>query len=376
MNSPNLARQRVLMLSASAGAGHVRAADALLAEFRQRSVDCAHWDILDYATPVMRYAYSKGYEHIVSKSSHFWRMLYESSDHPGKRSLARDWEMLNSQVLHSAIRQFNPTTILCTHFSAAAIASELFARGKVPCRPDVVVTDFDVHAYWFVPHYHRYFVAIEESRVYLERLGIDPARITVSGIPIDPAFRAPYDKAAARRALGLDPDLPTILQSAGAFGLGPAEKYLAELLTMKLRAQVVVIAGHNDHLKARIDRVARAAPADGPIKVHPIGYTFQMHDYMAAADLLISKTGGLTTSEALVRGLPLCVIKPIPGQEERIADHLLEAGAAIKCNNLPTLGWKIETLLRDPPRLAAMRARATALARPLAGPTIVQQALA
>ena len=100
-----------------------------------------------------------------------------------------------------------------------------------------------------------------------------------------------------------------------------------------------------------------------------------MDDYMAAADLLISKPGGLTTSEAMARALPMCVVNPIPGQEERNSDHLLEAGVAIKCNNPPTLGWRVEQLISNPARLNAMREKARAFGKPFAGQTIVRELL-
>jgi processive 1,2-diacylglycerol beta-glucosyltransferase len=397
MNPPNPAAKRVLILSASAGAGHQRAGDALLADFQRQGAQAAHWDILDYATPAMKYAYSRGYVHLVGKAPSLWRMMYERSDRPGKRSLARVVEMLNSQRLPSAINQLNPSLIVCTHFTAACLVSELYACGKVRCPPTVVVTDFDIHAYWLVRHYQRYFIALDEARVYMERFGIDPQRITVSGIPVDPVFRVPKDKAATRRALGLDPDRTTLLVTparpqvprlqgpeaeitaplirAGGSGVGPVETFLCELQSLKVPAQVVAIAGKSEELKSRLDRLAGKIPADALVKIHPVGFTRQMDDYMAAADLLISKPGGLTTSEAMARGLPMCVVHPVPGQEERNADHLLEAGVALRCNTPATLAWKIEALLRDPARLETMRVKARAFGKPFAGQTIVQALL-
>jgi processive 1,2-diacylglycerol beta-glucosyltransferase len=400
INPPSLPTKRILILSASAGAGHTRAGDALLADFQHHPVLAAHWDILDYASPAMKYAYSRGYVHIVDKAPSLWKMMYERSDRPWKKSLARHVEMLNSQRLPSAIRDWNPSRIVCTHFTAACLVSELFARGKIRCPPAVIVTDFDIHAYWLVQHYQRYFIALQESRVYLERFGIDPNRITVSGIPIDPVFRIAKDKAATRRTLGLNPDTTTLLITparpqppqtqtgttsadnaaprarASNSGVAPVETLLTELQSLKTPAQIVAIAGRSEPLKARLDRLVSRIPADAPVQIHPVGFTTRMDEYMAAADLLISKPGGLTTSEAMARGLPMCVVNPVPGQEERNADHLLEAGVAIRCNTPPTLAWKIESLLRDPARLEAMRASARAFGKPFAGQTIAQQLLA
>jgi processive 1,2-diacylglycerol beta-glucosyltransferase len=173
---------------------------------------------------------------------------------------------------------------------------------------------------------------------------------------------------------GLDPDRTTLLVSAGGFGVGPVERLVRSLLELSRPAQapqVVVICGRSAELKAALDALAASRPPDAGVRLHVVGYTTAMDEYMAAADLLIGKPGGLTTSEALARGLVMVIVNPIPGQEERNADHLLEEGVAIRCNNLPVLPDKIERLLADPARLAAMRANVGRLARPRAAQAIV-----
>ena len=127
--------------------------------------------------------------------------------------------------------------------------------------------------------------------------------------------------------------------------------------------------------KGKLERLANRAASESQVSVHAIGFTKQMDQYMAAADILISKPGGLTTAEAMARGLPTCIVNPIPGQEERNSDHLLEAGVAIKCNNPPTLAWKLEGLARDSVRMAQMRQRAMLFGRPRAGEEIVARLL-
>src|SRR5207244_4059676 len=139
-------------------------------------------------------------------------------------------------------------------------------------------------------------------------------------------------------------------------------------------AQIVVVCGRNEELRQRLGALA-AERAGEPNALAVVGYTTEMDEYMSAADILVGKPGGLTTSEALAKQLVLVIVNPIPGQEERNSDHLLEQGAAIRCNNLPVLGYKIDRLLDDPARTAAMRENARRLARPHAAREIVEKAL-
>jgi processive 1,2-diacylglycerol beta-glucosyltransferase len=229
-----------------------------------------------------------------------------------------------------------------------------------------VVTDFDAHALWLYRGVDWYFVACEETRVHLAALGIPRESIHVTGIPIHPAFAVSLDKADARRQLGLDPDRTTVLVSAGGFGMGPVESLVRALHEVRHPVQLVVICGRNVALERRLKAFS---PARHPTTV--VGYTTEMERWMAAADLLVGKAGGLTSSEALARGLVLVVVNPIPGQEERNSDHFLEQGAAIRCNNLPALAYKIDTVLDDPDRLARMQDGVKRLARPHAAANIV-----
>ncbi len=192
-------------------------------------------------------------------------------------------------------------------------------------------------------------LAIEEAAEYLARIGVPREKLRVTGIPIDPLFAAPLNRFEARKRLGLDADAAVILISAGGHGVGPLEQLVRDLLTLQRPWQIVAIAGKPEKIRRRLEELAKEAgklPRGSP-KLCPVGFTTEMDKYMAAADLMVGKTGGLTTSEALSCSLPMALIEPIPGQEERNADHLLEAGAAIRCNNLPAAAWKIAALLDD-----------------------------
>jgi processive 1,2-diacylglycerol beta-glucosyltransferase len=239
-------------------------------------------------------------------------------------------------------------------------------------RQAVVITDLDVHAMWLYRQVEHYFVAMEETQAHLTELGIPGQTITVSGIPIDPVFALAKDKGQMRSRYGLAPDLPTVLVSAGGFGVGPVDQLVQSLGRMSHPTQVIAICGRNEALKTRMEQLIQALPTSSKVRIHPVGYTKEMDEYMAASDLVLGKPGGLTTSEALARGLGLVIVHPIQGQEERNSDHLLEEGAAIRCNNLPVLGWKIDRLLDEPDRLARLQANARRLGRPRAALDIVE----
>jgi processive 1,2-diacylglycerol beta-glucosyltransferase len=365
---------RVLILSASAGAGHVRAAQALEQAFAETEMAPAvqHADALDYVLPPVRQVYGDGYLELVTRAPAVLGWLYDALDEPGRHARLRTaLDACTTRPLARLLETTEADWIVCTHFLPAAFASALKARGRLQARLAAVVTDFDVHGLWVVPHVDRYFVALEETRRHLARLGVPAARITVSGIPIDPVFADSRHALAMARKHGLDPARWRILVTAGGFGVGPVERLVGALLDLRHPAQVVVICGRSAELMQRLDAVAAARPADGPVSLRAVGYTRAMDEYMAAADLLVGKPGGLTTAEALARGLPMVIVHPIPGQEERNADHLLEAGAAIRGNNLPALAWKVDALLDDPERLAGMRAAARRLAQPRAARAIV-----
>jgi processive 1,2-diacylglycerol beta-glucosyltransferase len=370
--------RKVLLLSASAGAGHVRAADAIEKAFKQtkngESREVRHLDVLNYTNKVFRHFYSKAYIDLVNKLPEVPGWVYDKLDKPWKnerRRLALD--KLNTRPFVKLLREYHPDLIVCTHFLPAEIVSWLKAKERLSSRQVIIVTDFDVHAMWLVHHYKRYFVALDEARVYLEALGIPANKITVSGIPIDPVFAKQKDKQEMRLKHGLAPDRTTILLSAGGFGVGSVDALVASLQSLQHRAQVVAICGRNDELKKRLTKLAAHAKPEAPVLLKPFGYTQDMDELMAASDLVLGKPGGLTTSEALAKGLVFVIVNPIPGQEERNSDHLLEGGVAIRCNNLPTLSYKLERLLSDPKRFASMQANARRMGRPKAAIEIVEQ---
>jgi processive 1,2-diacylglycerol beta-glucosyltransferase len=366
-------KKRVLIISTSAGTGHVRAAQALEKEFARdpRVGEVIHEDALKFTNKIFRQFYSTLYMKLVRSAPDVLGWVYKASDEPWKGEAARtQLDRLNTHKLIEFIEKFDPHITVCTHFMPAGIISHLQEQGRLRTHHSIVVTDFDCHAMWLSRIFHRYFVAMDETKAHLEALGLPGERITVSGIPIDPVFAIPVDRPVVRQSYGLHPTKTTLLLSAGALGVGPTELIVERLKHLKHDSQTIVICGKSEEVKARV-----TAATGGDSRFVVLGYTDRMHELMHISDLFIGKPGGLTTSEALACGLPMAVFSPIPGQEERNADHLLEEGAGIRCNELTTLPFKLDRLLSNPERLGAMRRAAATMGRPDAARTVVETLL-
>jgi processive 1,2-diacylglycerol beta-glucosyltransferase len=373
------AKPRVLLLSATSGAGHVRAAQALEKAFTARG-DCVveHIDALQHVSKLFQRVYDKAYISMVRRAPELMGLLYERTDQPWlhpRRRLALD--RLNTGTMIRLLKRIQPDLCVATHFLPAEIIAWLIAKKKLRARNAIVVTDYDVHAMWLCRTVDRYYVAIDEAAEYLARIGVPREKLRVTGIPIDPLFAAPVIRTDARKHLGLDLNATVLLISAGGYGIGPVEQLVKDLLALRRPWQIAAIAGKSEKTRKRLEELAKEAGnlPSGSARLCAVGFTTEMDKYMAAADLMVGKAGGLTTSEALARALPMALIEPIPGQEERNSDHLLEAGAAIRCNNLAAAAWKIAALLDDSARLARMREAARGLGRPGAAMAIAEDAI-
>ena len=367
-------KPRVLIISASTGTGHIAAGAALAKAFARddRVAEVVHKDALHFTNKLFRDIYSRGYTAIVRSAPTLFGWAYRSSDEPWKTDSVRlRIDRLNTWPLMKFIRQFDPHITVCTHFMPAGIISHLIESKQLRTHLAVVVTDFDCHAMWLSRAFNRYFVAIDEAKAHLEALGLPGPRVTISGIPIDPLFCTRVDRARTRERYGLNPDKTTLLVSAGALDRGSTEHIVAQIKHLRHDVQTVVLCGRSEDLQRRVRDLVR----DSSSHFHVLGYSDRMFELMQMADLFIGKPGGMTASEALASGLPMVIFSPIPGQEERNSDHLLEEGAAIKCNDLTTLPFKIDLLLDEPERLSSMRRNALRIAKPAAARTIVETLL-
>lgn len=372
----SLAGKTILVLSVPAGAGHTRVAEAIrCASGEIGGARVIHLDAMAFATARLRTVYTGLYLGLVRRAPGLWRHVYRYTNdaHPdGWFNRLRRWiEARDSRALLAEIAALAPSAIVCTHFQPAELLSSSIAAGRLHCPVWVQVTDFDLHRMWLHPHMAGYFAGNEEVAFHLRERGIALDAIHVAGIPTMPAFSRPPARAECARELGLDPGRTTFLLMGGGAGLGGLSRVAAQLLALPGDFQLIALAGKNKTELAALRDLAEQFPG----RLSPQGYTDKVERLMACADLVITKPGGATTAECLAMGLPMIVNAPIPGQEEHNATFLLEHGAALRADDLPTLAWRIRHVLAHPAKLEEMAARARLLGRPHAARQVLETVL-
>lgn len=347
--------ERVLILSAGVGSGHNSAAAAVQQACAARAdvAEVQVLDVLQVSSVLYRALLNKGYFVLVEGLPWLIDWGYDVSDPPFRRRGPLDpWTRMNSVPVIDAIKRFRPTAIVCTHFLPAQLLASLLLHGVTSARTAVVTTDYDFQGLSLTGAFHTLFLAREEGRVELMALGLPADRVAAPGIPIAPQLTAVPERYAN--------EPPMLLISAGASGGDYAVSVVRQTLHMRSPFTATVVCGRNDELRQRIEQLV--APAGDRYRV--LGFTTEMPQLLRRADLFVGKPGGLSVSECMAAGLPMVLVNPIPGQEVRNGDYLLEQGAAVRCNTAATIGWKIDEILRDPGRLQGMQAAAQRAGRP------------
>jgi processive 1,2-diacylglycerol beta-glucosyltransferase len=370
---------RILVLSASVGAGHLRAAQAVELALRELAPDAEvrNVDVLTLTNAAFRKLYGEAYIDLVNKAPHVLGYFYDLLDQPRRPKSTRDRlrlavEKLNLGRFCDLIECERWDVVVNTHFLPAEIIASM-RRGKKLDVPQITATtDFETHRLWVNQPTDHYTTATAEGAAYLQHWGVPHADVTVTGIPIHPVFAKPRDRADCLKKHGLRGDRPVVLQLAGGFGVGPIEQLYRSVLSVQEPLEIVVVAGRNEKAKRQVESVD--VPPRHRAKV--MGFTTEIDELMEAADVVVSKPGGLTTSEVLARGAAMLIVNPIPGQESRNSDFLLENGAAVKVNNAATLPLKLTRLVTDRQRLEMLKANARRVAKPQAAYDVARLALA
>lgn len=367
--------KKVLLISASAGAGHVVAARAVehsLYALKRPDLGVVPIDLLHFSTALYKMIYHDIYLYMAAKQPQLYGYIFDASDKIKRNNrpdfLWRWMDSLNSRKFINYMLDNPWDAVVSTHFLSTQLVADLKRKRKLAAPLVTVTTDYGLHSYWYTQDCEHYVVADGTVRNHLEGMGIPPGRIHALGIPVMPVFAQDKGRRALRHKLQLRPGLPTVLLLSGGFGVGPIEQVVRDLEKMRTSFQLIAVAGKNKKLYQLLRDLSRRVP----FHLKPVGYTDQMDEYMKASDLVVTKPGGLTTAEAMACGLPMVVINPIPGQEDMNSDMVLENGAGVKAMHTADAAYKVQQVLATPGRLAAMREAAQKLGKPDAAERIAR----
>lgn len=365
--------KKILVLSVSAGAGHLRAAQALCAAGAgEADLDFVHLDVMDFVPPSFRRLYADLYLGLVRHFPAAWGLLYRRSHAMAASTrlhkLRRTIERLCTSRLRKQIALMEPDAIICTHFLPAEMLSYLAPAKRLTCPLWIQVTDFDLHNMWVQPNVDGYFAGNQAVANLLRQRGVSASRIHVTGIPVMPAFCEPQNREQCADQLGIQAGRLTLLLMGGGDGMGSLEQIALALLASQDQIALIVATGKNQALRASLEQ--RCTQYPGRLAV--VGFTKQIERLMACADIVVTKSGGLTTAECLAMGLPMIIINAIPGQEERNADYVIGHGAGLLAENIAALKTQVSKLVSDPESLRRMRLNAAAIGRPNAAVDALQ----
>ena len=330
---------------------------------------CEVVDSYRYASEVFHRVASNGYIGMVKMLPQLYKYIYDQAERATKVSAFKSWLHHYTAVnLRQYVAALNPDVVVCTHAFPCGVMAE-YKREYSDAPPVMgIVTDFVVHPFWIHRNIDAYAVATAAMRQALVTRGVPVENVMVTGIPIDQRFSTVESKASARRAIGVDTRTTTLLLMGGGLGIGPLEKALDRIDRLAHDVQTVVIVGKNPRLEQRLEDAARTMRK----RVTVAGFVPNVYEYMRAADVLVSKPGGLTSSEALAAGLPMVMLKPLPGQEERNARYLQESGVGVRVQTSRDLTGVLDDLLSRPDVLERMSSSARRLAKPNAANAVAQ----
>jgi len=365
---------RVLLLHATVGTGHKRAAEALCRAFGQHQAnDLLVEDVLDHTPWLFRVAYARSYLELTDHAPLVWGYFYSQTNIDPElaeisNNVRKIVESIGTNGLKEVLKRFQPEIIICTHFLPMELLVRLKLKAQLSQPIYCVITDYAAHTFWTYTEIDGYFVATEQTCEQLIRRGVQGSQICVSGIPIDPAIAVPKDRDSVRRRRGLPPDRKLITLFGGGMLTERVRGIVAGLLRSGAEGMLVVVAGRNAALASALADLQCSPTLD----LRVLGFVTYVDDLIVASDLVITKAGGLIISEVVARGVPLVVIDPIPGHEEWNADFVVGSGSGVQLRMAESVPMTVRRLLQRPDILEDMRVHAAAVGRPRAALDIAE----
>lgn len=361
--------RRILLMYITKVSGHRQATIAIQKSIKNALPDAEIMSIngFEYTYPILEKVVNRAYMGVIKRAPKIWDKMYDNPKLVKRSKVIKEFLHKKShKKLHRLFESFNPDTVICTQAFPCGMVADYKTTHQSNFNLIGVLTDFAPHAYWLNAGVDYYIVPSEDAKKRFMHLGISQDSIKVFGIPIRMKFAEKMSKDQAAKNLGLDPQIPSVLIMGGGQGLGPIKKVVQSLMKVSNPFQLIVIAGVNVKLMDWLKKMQAQAKQ----KMLIYDYANNVHELMDVASLIITKPGGMTTSESLAKGLPMIIVNPIPGQEMLNTDFLINKGIALRVDDVDQIAHEVQDLLSSPQRLASMRKAAYEHGRPFAAKDI------
>ncbi|MFC1624126.1 glycosyltransferase [Candidatus Omnitrophota bacterium] len=336
------------------------------------SVEALNINAFGYTNPILEKVINKTYMSVIKNKPEVWEYLYDNPKVLKNVQGMRDAiHRFNSKKLKSLLKDFKPDAVVCTQAFPCGMVADYKKNLNLHLPIVGVLTDHAPHMYWIFRNVDYYITPSEASKERFMKNGVSSSRIKAFGIPIDPRFNKHHDKNMIYKKLGLNPKVATVLIMGGSQGLGPVKDIVDILEDIEIPFQLVVVCGINKRLKKNLYK--RVSGYNKKLLV--VGHIENVDELMEVSNIVITKPGGLTTAEALSKDLPMIIANPIPGQEEKNTEFLLDQGVAFKAEDSEDIQALVKELLLDATKLNEMQMRASMLKKPNAAMDIAELVL-
>lgn len=356
-----MALTKILLLYISEHSGHHRASLAIEKALKtlDPAIETLNLNSFNYTNPILEKVINRAYLGVIKRTPELWDYLYDNPNVLQKTQKLRELiHRFNTDKLKGLLDEFKPNAIVCTQAFPCGMIADYKKSFNLTMPLVGVLTDYAPHSYWIYNNVDKYVVPSEETGKKLINNGIDPAKIETFGIPIDPKFQKSIDKDKIRQALSIDKDKPCVLIMGGTQGLGPIKEVVWSLDRSGMPLQMIVASGTNKKvfrwINARHFHKKVIALFDAP----------NVDELMDVSSIVLTKPGGITTAEALAKGIPMIIVNPLPGQEAMNTKFLLKEGVAVKAENPSDAAILLKELLYNRNKLMAMGNKARSLSRP------------
>lgn len=372
--------KKILIFYGSYGGGHLSAAksirDYIEKNYSDSQVELV--DCVEYVNKLFNKLTTKAYKDFSKNARWIWKHLYYDSESGSLFRICNTINRLMAIKLNRLIQEFQPDLIISTHPFSSQMCAILKEKGKLNCKVATILTDYAPHNQWLVKSefIDYYFVAQQGMVDDLVSRGVNKDKIHVTGIPLSSRFLQSYNKQKILEDYGLTSDKNTILFFAGGeFGFGKDKTFnrLKAIIDNLPNLQVVAVAGRNEKMKERFDELVKTTRTESNVKI--LSFTNQVPELMSVSDLVITKPGGLTTTESLASGLPLIIIDPLPGQEEENAEFIENSGAGIWVKDSDNIETILLNIFNNPDKLENMKSKARLIAKKNSTQNIVETLL-